>query len=151
MEAFVKMGKIKSIGVSNYCISCLQCLLPKITIPPVLNQFQYHVGMGPDPGGLVSFCKKNKIIPQAYSALGNGKLISDPLLTSVGAAHNVSSAQVALKWVIAQDAAVAFKADTLEYISEDIALFDWNLTATELSQLNAATTPANNPSWSCSA
>ena len=52
-------------------------------------------------------------MPQAYSALGDGKLISDPLLVSIGKAHGVSSAQVALKWVVAQGYAVAFKASAL--------------------------------------
>lgn len=150
MEALYNASKIKAIGVSNYCVSCLKCLLPKVNIPPVVNQFEYHVGMGADPAGIISYCKANKIVPQAYSALGDGKLISDDLLISIGKAHGKSSAQVALKWVVAQGYAVAFKADSTEYLSEDIDLFAWNLTASEMTQLTAATTPASNPSWSCS-
>jgi len=151
MEALYNQSKIKAIGVSNYCVSCLKCLLPKVHVKPVVNQFEYHVGMTADPGGLVSFCDANQIVVQAYSALGDGKLITDELLVSIGKAHKVSSAQVALKWVVAQGRAVAFKADTPEYISEDIDLFGWNLTSTEMQQLSAATTPHSNPSWSCSA
>jgi diketogulonate reductase-like aldo/keto reductase len=151
MEALYNQSKIKAIGVSNYCISCLKCLLPKVHVKPVVNQFEYHVGMGTDPSGLVSYCTANNIVSQAYSALGDGKLISDPLLQTIGKAHGVSSAQVALKWVVAQGHAVAFKSDTEEYIAEDIDLFSWNLTAAEMGQLSSATTPHSNPSWSCSA
>jgi len=150
MEALYNQSKIKAIGVSNYCASCLKCLLPKVHVPPVVNQFEFHVGMGADPDGIVSASIAAKIVPQAYSVLGDGKLISDPLLISIGKAHGVSSAQVALKWVVAQGHALAFKADTTEYIAEDIDLFSWNLTASEMSQLTAATSPASNPSWSCS-
>ena len=48
------------------------------------------------------------------------------------------------------DVVYTLKADTTEYLSEDIDLFSWNLTASEMAQLTAATTPASNPSWSCS-
>eukprot|EP00729_Bicosta_minor_P002919 gene2919-23949_t len=133
MEALYNQSKIKAIGIH---------------VPPVVNQFEFHVGMGPDPNGIVSASVAAKIVPQAYSALGDGKLIGDPLLVAI--AHNVSSAQVALKWVVAQGYALAFKADTAEYLAEDIDLFSWNLTAAEMNQLTAATTPAGSPSWSCS-
>ena len=55
------------------------------------------MGMGADPAGMVSYSSSHGIVPQAYSALGDGKLITDPLLAKIGAAHNVSGAQVALK------------------------------------------------------
>lgn len=150
MEALYNQSKIKAIGVSNYCVSCLKCLLPKVHVPPVVNQFEYHVGMGADPAGMVSYSSSHGIVPQAYSALGDGKLITDPLLAKIGAAHNVSGAQVALKFVVAQGYGLAFKADTVQYLQEDIDLFSWNLTAAEMGTLTAATTPAGSPSWSCS-
>lgn len=53
-------------------------------MPPVVNQFEFHVGMGPDPNGIVSASVAAKIVPQAYSALGDGKLIGDPLLVAIG-------------------------------------------------------------------
>ena len=37
------------------------------------------------------------------------------------------------------------------FVGQDIELFSWNLTSTEMQQLSAATTPAGSPSWSCSA
>jgi hypothetical protein len=40
----------------------------------------------------------------------------------------VSSAQVAYKWVVVQGYALAFKADTLEYLEEDIDLFSFDFT-----------------------
>ena len=47
MEAFVKAGKAKAIGVSHYCKSHVQDILEIATIKPAVNQVQYHVGMGP--------------------------------------------------------------------------------------------------------
>lgn len=113
-EKLYKAGKAKAIGVSNYCISCLECLLgnPEVKVVPAgrfhfvfwrgkqiaadnllttlpllceVNQFELHVGMGADPEGLVSYNVKHGIVVQAYSPLGNGALISDPVLASIGA------------------------------------------------------------------
>jgi len=50
MEEFYKDGKARSIGVSNYCPSCLECL-DYVDVYPMVNQIQYHVGMGDDPQG----------------------------------------------------------------------------------------------------
>ena len=41
----------QAIGVSNYCVSCLKCLLSKVHVKPVVNQIEFHVGMTADPGG----------------------------------------------------------------------------------------------------
>eukprot|EP01047_Picozoa_sp_COSAG01_P081369 COSAG01_NODE_16196_length_1260_cov_267.259259_2_plen_119_part_00 len=118
-----------------------------------MNQIQYHVGMGEDPEGLVSFTEKHGIVVQAYSPLGNGKLLSDPLLKAIGAAQTPpkTSAQVALKFVVQQGYAVATKADEVEYLKEDIDVVSWNMTAAQMAKLTAATTPAGSPSWACSA
>ena len=61
---------------------------------PAINQIQVHYGMGADPTGLVTYGTSQGIITQAYSPLGNGKLLSpgDKTLESVAKAHGKSSA-----------------------------------------------------------
>ena len=63
-EEFYRAGKARAIGVSNYCPSCFECLKEASTAPMV-NQLQYHVGMGVDPDGQMSFCKQDGCIVQA--------------------------------------------------------------------------------------
>ena len=61
---------------------------------------------------------------------------------TIAKAHNKSAAQVALKWVLQSKTAqvsLVTKADSKEYIKEDVSLFDWNLTASEMRVLDAAT------------
>jgi 2,5-diketo-D-gluconate reductase A len=86
-EALYKAGKAKAIGVSNYCVSCYECLIgaPGVTVVPAVNQIEFHAGMGPDPAGIVSYSEKHDIVVQAYSPLGNGQLISDNQLKTIGA------------------------------------------------------------------
>ena len=52
---------------------------------PMVNQVQYHVGMGPDPAGLISFCTKNEIVLEAYSPLAGGRLLKDNTSFPIGA------------------------------------------------------------------
>ena len=88
--------------MSNYCASCLKCLLPKVHVPPVVNQFEFHVGMGADPDDIVSASIAAKIVPQAYSVLGDGKLISvrdaifrnNPLMHCWGTVNCAASAKI---------------------------------------------------------
>jgi len=150
-EAFYRAGKVKAIGLSNYCVSCLECLLNKATIAPTVNQVQLHVGMGPDPNtqALLKMNKENKIVIQAYSPLGDGKLISDPDLQSIGKKYGKSSAQVALKWIVSQGLPVATKSDSVAYLQQDFDLFSWNLTVADMTSLNSKAGPVDRPSWSC--
>ena len=39
---------------------------------------QYHVGMGADPQGLLSYSKARGVIIQAYSPLASGKILDPP-------------------------------------------------------------------------
>eukprot|EP01065_Artemidia_motanka_P035042 TRINITY_DN42980_c0_g1_i1.p1 TRINITY_DN42980_c0_g1~~TRINITY_DN42980_c0_g1_i1.p1 ORF type:complete len:341 (+),score=136.42 TRINITY_DN42980_c0_g1_i1:56-1024(+) len=147
-------GKIRSFGVSNYCPKCIDCLLEK-GLKPQLNQVQYHVGMGDDPIGLVSYQRKHKILLQAYSALATGKLVTDPLLERIGASHNKTAAQVALKWIVDKEMGVATKADNVQYLAEDADMYSWKLTAAEAAEASAEPcnaswgTPMCNPSYAC--
>ena len=176
-EKLYKAGKAKAIGVSNYCVSCFECLVgaPGVTVVPcapclllltpltraliravgsrAVNQIAFHVGMGADPEGIVSYSQKHGIKIQAYSPLGDGALISDAQLKTIGSAMSPakSSAQVALKYVLQSGHAVCTKADNPQYLAEDIDIVSWNLTAPALAKLTAATTPAGSPSWACSA
>lgn len=142
-----KAGKAKAIGVSNYCKSCLECLGSTV---PAVNQVQVHVGMGPDPTGLVTYAKSKGIVTQAYSPLGNGKLPGDAALGKVGKAHGKSGAQVALKWLIQHGMSVSTKANSSAYLAEDIDLFDWSLSNTEMAGLDENTVYPGNPCWACS-
>ena len=56
-ETLLTSGKVRAIGVSNFCQSCLACLNGS-KFAPAVNQIQVHVGQGSaDPGpGLLSYC-----------------------------------------------------------------------------------------------
>jgi diketogulonate reductase-like aldo/keto reductase len=150
-EAAYKAGKARALGVSNYCVSCLECLLSNATVMPTVNQIELHVGMGADPAGLVSYNAKHGIVSQAYSPLGNGKLPGDATLTKMGNSYGKTAAQVALKWGVQHGWSVATKADDATYLAQDIDMYSWNLTAADMQALDSNTAHPDNPSWACTA
>ena len=66
-EKLYKAGKARAIGVSNYCVSCLECLIgqPGVSVTPAVNQIKFHAYMGADPEGLLSYNAKHNITVQA--------------------------------------------------------------------------------------
>ena len=71
------------------------------------------------------------------------------LVSRIGAAHNVSGADVALKWVLAHGVPLSTKSTKEAHLRADLALFDWELTPQEVAELDAATSPAYQPSFMC--
>lgn len=157
MESFYQSGKARAIGVSNYCPSCFECLKSADVFPHV-NQVQFHLGMGPDPMGFVSYHHKMGVQLQAYSVLGNNpqtkapsqEILASNLTLSIAKAHGKSSVQVALKWVISQGVPAVTKSSSAEHLAEDLDLWSWNLTTDELDALNNMRSPAGTPSFACS-
>lgn len=153
VQDMYKKKLVRAVGVSNYCSACFKCFNSQLK--PMVNQVQMHVGMGPDPQGFVSFAKKNDMVLQAWSPLGSGghgssEILSGELTKGIAKAHGKSTAQVALKWLVTLGASVATKSDNPKHLEEDIALFDWDFTAAEMTSLNAADFAKNNtPSFLC--
>jgi len=162
-----KRGKARAIGVSNYCQSCLEPLLADPSTPvPAVNQIQFHVGMGPDPQSLLSYMDAHGIALQTYSPLAGGALVHNEATTAIGAAHNKSAAQIALRWITqrqmqtAPGPSIVTNAGKAAYLAEDADIFDWDLTEDEVARLDALTCSTNpelcqehsgTPSWGCTA
>merc|ERR1712039_213845 len=82
-------------------------------------------GMGTDPTGLKSYCDSKGIHVQAYSPLGDGtsELITGQLVTGIGKAHNMTGAQVSLRWVIENGVPLSTKTTKESHLREDLGIF----------------------------
>jgi len=151
LEAWAKQGKARAIGISHFCKIHLQEVLEIATLPVALNQNQYHVGMHGDTQPRLhdkAFNEDKGVLFGAYSSLcgpcdppANTELIDGPLVTSIGAAHNKTGAQVALRWIVQQQIPVIPKSASPEHQRANFELFDFHLSLSEMARLNAATTP----------
>ncbi len=130
-----RMGLARAVGVSNYKESDLEPLLRNGVPAPAVNQCQMSIGSHDD--ATIAFCKKHNITYESYSPLRNVDL-SDKRITPIAKAHNVTTAQVALKWIVQQGCPVATSPDVNRaYCEEDLNLGSFTLSAEEMDTLAA--------------
>ena len=124
-------------------------------IVPVMNQIQYHVGMGPDPEGIASYSSSKNIQIQSYAPMGeryhnNTDLINGTMVTEIGNAHGKAPSSVGLKWIIQSDVILSMQTGSEQHLKDNTDIFDWTLTDEEMETLNTATKPEGVPSYICS-
>ena len=156
MEDLYHAGKARAIGVSNFCPSTLECIATTATVVPAVNQVQYHVGMGRDPGGIKSYCEAHDIQLQAYSVNGNdaGSLVNNPKLAAIGARHgNRSAVAVAQRWAWQNGVPIITTTTSAAQLEETLHIFEFELTGEEMAELDtvgAAGARVDNYSLTCS-
>lgn len=138
LEKLCKAGLIKSIGVSNYTVDHLEELLEYAIITPAVLQVEFHPRLYQKE--LLEYCKRKGIQLQAYTSLGQGKLLDEPTVCSIAANYNKSTAQVLLKWALQHDVGVIPKSVRDQHIAENINLSDFQLSKQEMVALNSLNT-----------
>ncbi|XP_033103797.1 glyoxal reductase-like [Anneissia japonica] len=134
MERLYKEGKVKSIGVSNYTIRHLEELLSHAEIPPSVLQVEFHPYYRQQE--LLDWCKEHNIRMQAYTSLGKGKLLLDPVVIQIAKKHGKKPSQVLLKWAVQQGIGVIPKSTNPEHIQDNSAIFDFELCSQDMDMLN---------------
>merc|ERR1711957_133899 len=139
LEDNVKNGKLRAIGISNFNPKQIQNILKGATIAPAVNQIGYSVfGHNEDT---IKFCHDNNITVEAYSPLGGahgGKSVfKDPTVMSIATAHNVSEAQVALKWIVQRGDVLTTLSSNKDHQANDADLWSFTLADDEMTKLGA--------------
>ena len=63
----------------------------------------------------------------AYSPIARGEVRNDEVLARIGAAHKKTAAQVCLRYLVQQNIVVIPRTSKLERLSENAAIFDFEL------------------------
>lgn len=136
LEKLQRAGRIRAIGVSNYMIPHLEELLAAAEIAPAVNQIEYHPYLQSRP--LVAFCRARGIVVEAWSPLMQaGPLLADPALTAIARRHGRTVAQVVLRWDLQQGVVTIPKSVRPERIAENAGVFDFRLSQSEMSAIDA--------------
>ena len=133
MQDIYKTGKAKAIGVSNYTIAHLEELLRECAIKPAVNQVELHIYY--QQPKLVSYCKDNGIVLEAFSPLAHGYNIENPTLIELAKKYNKSAAQLMIRWCIEKGLVTIPKSIHADYIKENFEVFDFNLDEQDLKQM----------------
>ncbi|MCH4164814.1 MAG: aldo/keto reductase [Lentilactobacillus diolivorans] len=132
-EELKKQGKVRSIGVSNFTRSQLELLKTQADEMPVVNQIETHPYFTQQP--MIDFNTKQSIITQAWSPLGRGLVLDNPMLEKIAKHHGKTPAQIVLRWDIQRGISIIPKSQTPQRIKENAEL-DFELSDDEQSMLD---------------
>ncbi|WP_079078344.1 aldo/keto reductase [Streptomyces sp. CdTB01] len=149
LEKLLADGKVRAIGVSNFMVGHLTTLLDATSVVPAVNQLEIHPYF--QQRSVLDFDDAHGILNQAWSPIGGitfypgygedrRNVLEDPAVTAIADAHGKSPAQVLLRWGIQQGRSVIPKSTKRHRIAENIDVFDFDLTADELTALDALET-----------
>ncbi|GAA1646292.1 aldo/keto reductase [Kribbella alba] len=143
MERASEAGLARGIGVSNFSAAELHEVLKTSQIQPAVNQIQFS------PfeyrRALVDACEDAGVVAQAYSPLGTGRHLRDPVVERIASATGRTPAQVLIRWAIQKGLSVVPKSTHRERIDENFNVLDFELDAASVSALDALDTTGQTP------
>ena len=129
-------GLVRAIGVSNFKPAHLERLLEATGVAPDVNQIELNPYLArTEPR---AFHEKHGIVTQSYSPLDRGgELLREPVVVAAAERLGRTPAQVVLRWHVQQGLTVAVKSSDPQRQAENLAVFDFELSADELAALSA--------------
>ena len=147
LETLLADGKVRAIGVSNFMIEHLMTLLDRCKVVPAVNQIEVHPYFA--QRAVQEFGVAHGILTQAWSPIGgitfyrdgsHGSTLDDPIIGAIARAHGKSPAQVMLRWGLQEGRSVIPKSTKPARIAENIDVFDFELTAEEITAIDGLDT-----------
>ncbi len=147
MEEAYKEGKLRAIGISNFCERHIDELLKTAEIKPMVNQIKLCPGQ--TQNSLVEYSKSLGMVVEAYSPLGTGGIFSNLTMKELSHKYNRSIAQICIKWSLQQGYLPLPKSVTKERIIENTKVFNFDLEEDDCIKIAHLTDldikPARNP------
>ena len=142
MEELVDAGLVRTIGVCNFGVSLVRDLQAIARIQPSSLQVEMHPRLTQEK--LLRFCDQEGIAVTAFSPLGapsyvslgmakeGDSLIKHERIIEIADAVERTPAQVLLRWGVQRGTAVIPKTSQPKRLAENIALFDFSLSAEQM-------------------
>ena len=125
-----KRELIKSAGVSNFTISQLEDVLKVSPVNIVTNQVEFHPYLYQKE--LLEYCNAHKIIITAWAPLARGKILDDTVIKKIAKSRGKTTAQITLRWLLQKGLMAIPKASKMKNLKENISIFDWSLTESDI-------------------
>lgn len=137
LEELYEEGKIRAIGVSNFYPDRLTdiCLFGRKIIPAI-NQVEVN------PLNAQTLAQesmeKHGVKMEAWAPFGEGRngLFTNETLITIGKKYNKSAAQVMLRLLIQRGVIIACKSTHIERMEENFNVFDFELSADDMKEIN---------------
>ncbi|CAN7339903.1 aldo/keto reductase [Pseudarthrobacter oxydans] len=133
LETLYREGKVRAIGVSNFQPAHLDRLLQTAEVVPAVNQIELHPWL--QQAELRTLHDGLGIRTEAWSPLGRGQVLADPVVRACAAEHGKTPAQVILRWHMQLGNIAIPKASTEARIRENLNIFDFELSDRDMAAL----------------
>ena len=135
MEKAYQAGKTRAIGVSNFQACRFYDFASAVDVKPAVNQLQCCV-LAQQNGILPELARYDtKMMAWGPIEQGSQDLLSNPVLTRIGAKYGKSAAQVALRWNIQRGVVVIPKSVHEDRIKQNFDVFDFTLSDEDMEQI----------------
>ncbi len=128
-----QMGLARHIGISNFTVALIEEAVRISSEPIVSNQIEVHPFL--DQSKVIAACRAHGMAVVAYSPIARGGAKNDKVLSRIGKAHGKTAAQVCLRFLVQQDIVVIPRTSKIERLSENLAIFDFELTKDEMAEI----------------
>ncbi len=135
MEALLKKGRCRAIGVSNFTLRHLEELIEESHVIPFVNQIEFHPFLYQKE--LLKYCQRKGIQVEAYSPLARGERLKHPRITSLATKYSKTPAQLMIRWGIQHGLVVIPKSTREERIRENSQVFDFDISDDDMRSLDS--------------
>jgi diketogulonate reductase-like aldo/keto reductase len=135
LETLYREGRVRAIGVSNFQPAHLDRLLQSAEVVPAVNQIELHPWLQQEE--LRSKHAELGIRTEAWSPLGRGQVLADPVIQACAAEHGRTPAQVILRWHMQLGHIAIPKASSEARIRENLDVFGFELSGRDLVAIKA--------------
>jgi len=147
MEAFVRQGVLRGIGVSNYGVTDLEELLAYARLLPAVNQNKFspfrpgnqYIEDGEEH--LLQYCKKYSIQLVGFCVTNAWPFklsaAADEYVKHIASLHHVSPYQVLNRWALQSGVAIIPRSSSQQHIRENADIFGFALDAGEMAVIDS--------------
>ena len=146
LEDLYDAGKIRAIGISNFSAERMADIATFNRVVSAVNQVETHLFW--QQYDLHEWMAKYNIQHEAWGPLAQHRLkeiLESPIVKQIADAHGKTPAQVALRQHVQRGIVVISKSVHKERMKQNLDIFDFELTASEMEQLK--TLDENKSMW----
>lgn len=138
IDDLIEAGTVRGLAISNFTITQMKEAQKLSRHPLLANQMNYNVLYRDEVNEQFrQFCSEQNVVLIAYQPIKRGEVFEHPVLQQLARKHNATESQIALAWLLQQNALPIPKATTIEHIDDNIQALNISLGSSDLEKLNS--------------
>jgi len=125
--------KAKEVGVANFNSNLLNECINLGFNDIFCNQVEYHPFLSQSK--LLGTMKDLDIIPVAYCPICRGDVAKDDVIINISEKYSKTPVQIALRWIIQQNAVAIPKTANSDRLKENSDIYDFNIDESDMNQI----------------